>query len=141
VEGYVFRRSTAGQNEGHTNYEPNLGVTTAGGVLQNNNKSYGLDDRGFESWQGLRIFLFTTASRPALRPLGVKRPGRETDHSSPSSTVVKKCMELYLHSPTRLHGVVLRKSAGTTLHLPFFMYNLEKCKVCLTETVSCISTT
>jgi hypothetical protein len=27
---------------------------------------YELDDLGFESWQGLRIFLFTTASRPAL---------------------------------------------------------------------------
>jgi hypothetical protein len=25
---------------------------------------YGLDDRGFESRQGLGIFLFTTASRP-----------------------------------------------------------------------------
>jgi hypothetical protein len=28
--------------------------------------SAGLDDRGFESLQGLGIFLFTTASRPAL---------------------------------------------------------------------------
>jgi hypothetical protein len=27
---------------------------------------YGLDDRGFESRQGLGIFLFTTASRSAL---------------------------------------------------------------------------
>jgi hypothetical protein len=27
---------------------------------------YGLGDRGFESRQGLGIFLFTTASRPAL---------------------------------------------------------------------------
>jgi hypothetical protein len=29
---------------------------------------YELDDRGFEFRQSLRIFLFTTASRPALRP-------------------------------------------------------------------------
>jgi hypothetical protein len=29
---------------------------------------YGLDDRGFEFWQGLGIFLFTTASRQALGP-------------------------------------------------------------------------
>jgi len=29
---------------------------------------YGLDSRGFESRQGLEIFLFTTASRPALGP-------------------------------------------------------------------------
>jgi hypothetical protein len=27
---------------------------------------YGLDDRGFESWQGLGIFLFTTASKTAI---------------------------------------------------------------------------
>jgi hypothetical protein len=39
--------------------------------------------------------------------LGVKRPGRESDHSSPSSAEVKECVELYLHSPVRLHGVVL----------------------------------
>jgi hypothetical protein len=52
-------------------------------------------DRGFESRQGLGIFLFTTVSRPALGPiqppiqwvtgalsLGVKRPERETGHSS-----------------------------------------------------------
>jgi hypothetical protein len=63
---------------------------------------YGLDDRGFESRQELGIFPFTTLSRPALGPtqppiqwvpgavsLGVKRPGRESDHSPPSSAEVK----------------------------------------------------
>jgi hypothetical protein len=39
--------------------------------------------------------------------LGVKRPGREADHSPPSSAEVKECVELYLRSPIRLHGVVL----------------------------------
>jgi hypothetical protein len=39
--------------------------------------------------------------------LGVKRPGREADHSPPSSAEVKECMELYLHFPIRFHGVVL----------------------------------
>jgi hypothetical protein len=39
--------------------------------------------------------------------LGVKRPEREADHSPPSSADVKECVELYLHSPVRLHGVVL----------------------------------
>jgi hypothetical protein len=56
----------------------------------------------FESWQGLGIFLFTTASRPALRltqpPIEwvpwalsreVKRPEREADHSPPSSDKFK----------------------------------------------------
>jgi hypothetical protein len=57
----------------------------------------------FDSRRGLGIFLFTTASRTALEPtqppiqwvpgalsLGVKRPGREADHSPPSSAEVKE---------------------------------------------------
>jgi hypothetical protein len=32
--------------------------------------------------------------------LGVKRPGREADHSTPSSAEVKESVELYFHSPT-----------------------------------------
>jgi hypothetical protein len=73
---------------------------------------YGLDDQGFESRQGLRIFLFATMSRTALGPtqppiqwvpgalsLGVKLPGHETDHSPPSSAEVKEWVELYLQSP------------------------------------------
>jgi hypothetical protein len=66
------------------------------------------------------IFLFTTASRTALGPtqppiqwvpgalsLEVKRQGREADHLPPSSAEVKESVQLYLHSPMRLHGVVL----------------------------------
>jgi hypothetical protein len=58
---------------------------------------------GFDSRRVLGIFLFTTASRTALGPtqppiqcvpgalsLGVKRPGREADHSPPSSAEVKE---------------------------------------------------
>jgi hypothetical protein len=58
---------------------------------------------GFDSRRGLGIFLFITASRTALGPtqppiqwapgalsLEVKRPGREADHSSPSSAEVKE---------------------------------------------------
>jgi hypothetical protein len=68
--------------------------------------------------QVLGIFLFTV-SRTVLGPtqpplqwvpgslsLGVRRLGRETDHSPPSSAEVKECVELHLHSPIRLHGVV-----------------------------------
>jgi hypothetical protein len=68
---------------------------------------YGLYDRKIESRQGLGIFLFTTTSRPALGPtqpsiqwapdvlsLGVKRSGREADHSPPSNVDVKECVEL-----------------------------------------------
>jgi hypothetical protein len=42
--------------------------------------------------------------------LGVKRPGRETDHSPSSSAEVKEYLELCLHSPIRLHGVALIKN-------------------------------
>jgi hypothetical protein len=70
---------------------------------------------GFDSRRGLGTFLFTTASRTALGPsqppiqwVGVMRPGREADHSPPSGAEIKEYVELYLHSPIRLHGVVLR---------------------------------
>jgi hypothetical protein len=44
---------------------------------------------------------------PGALSLGVKRPGSEADYSPPSSAEVKEWVELYLHSPIRLHGVVL----------------------------------
>jgi hypothetical protein len=57
---------------------------------------------GFDSRRGLGIFLFTTASRTVLGPtqppiqwapvavsLGVKRPGREADHSPQSRVEVE----------------------------------------------------
>jgi hypothetical protein len=65
---------------------------------------YGLDDRGSRVRfpAGLGIFLFTTTSRivpgpnqspihwvPWALSVGVKRPGREADHSPLSSTEVK----------------------------------------------------
>jgi hypothetical protein len=83
---------------------------------------YGLDDRGSRVRipAGSGNFLFTTASRMALGPtqppiqwvpgslsLGVRRPGREADHSLPSSTEVKNEW-IYNSSPQiRLHGVIL----------------------------------
>jgi len=39
--------------------------------------------------------------------LGLKRPSREANHSPSSSAEVKECVELYFHSPIRLHGMVL----------------------------------
>jgi hypothetical protein len=57
---------------------------------------------GFKSWQGQKIFPYSTASRLALGPgrhliqlglwalsLGVKQPGCKPDCSSPSSAKVK----------------------------------------------------
>jgi hypothetical protein len=47
---------------------------------------------------------------------GVKRPGREANHSPATSAEVKKNVDLYIHYPIRLHGVVLNQlSTGTTL--------------------------
>jgi hypothetical protein len=81
---------------------------------------YGLDDRRFHSRQGLGIFLFTTASRTALGPtqppiqlvpgalsLGIKWPGREADHSPPSSGEVKNAWSCTSTPSIRPHGVVL----------------------------------
>jgi hypothetical protein len=55
-------------------------------------------------YEGFRIFLFTTVSRPAVGPakppgyLGVKRPGRKADHSPPSSAEVKNALS-YTSTP------------------------------------------
>jgi hypothetical protein len=81
-----------------------------------------------DSRRGLGIFLFTTASRTALGPtqpptqwvpgalsLGVKRPGREADHSPPSNAKVKEWVELYLHSPNTPSWRGAWLSTGTTL--------------------------
>jgi hypothetical protein len=44
---------------------------------------------------------------PGALSLGVKWLGREADHSPPSSAEIKEGVELYLHSPICLRGVVL----------------------------------
>jgi hypothetical protein len=86
---------------------------------------------GFESRQGLGIFLFTTVSRPALAPppqppiqwvpgslsLRVKRPGREADHSPPTSVKVKNAWSYNFTSPIRLHGLVLKAQRQLYLYL------------------------
>jgi hypothetical protein len=71
---------------------------------------------GFDSRQ-CKIFLFSTASRPALGPypMGtgggggifprVTRPGPEADHFH--LVLRPRMVELYLHSPICLHGIVL----------------------------------
>jgi hypothetical protein len=81
---------------------------------------YGLEDRrvGVQVPVGTRIS--SMSSRPALGstqpPIqwvpgalspGVNRTGREADHSPPNKCGVQENMDLYIHSPIRLHGVVL----------------------------------
>jgi hypothetical protein len=59
---------------------------------------------------------------PGALSLGVKPPGREADHSPPSSAEVKECVELYLDSPNTpsWRGVQLKKAQGQ-LYL-YFLY-------------------
>jgi hypothetical protein len=64
------------------------------------------DTAHFDSINLLAASLLSNEYQGALS-LWVKLPGRETDHSAPSSAEVKECMELYLHPKIRLHGVVL----------------------------------
>jgi hypothetical protein len=74
---------------------------------------YGLDNRGSrvrlpagaESFSLHHLVQKGSGAHPASYPmytgalsLGVKRPGREADHSPPSSIEVKECVELCLHS-------------------------------------------
>jgi len=69
---------------------------------------------------------------PAIAPsLGVKRSGCEADHSHPSSAKLKNAWSCTSTPPTRLHGVVLSESTGTTLPfilrmvLPVILYEYE----------------
>jgi hypothetical protein len=79
---------------------------------------YGLNGQGFIPSRG-KIFLFSTASRPAMGPtqppikwvlgdfLGVKRPQREANHSPPTSAEVKYGGTIPPLPPGGLHGIVL----------------------------------
>jgi hypothetical protein len=95
---------------------------------------YGLDDWSSTVLfpKGLEIFLFTTMFRTALGPiqppiqwvsralsLGAKRPGREVEHSLPSITEVKECVELYVYSPNTPSwcGAQLKNTGTTLLYL------------------------
>jgi hypothetical protein len=75
---------------------------------------------GFDFPLELGIFLFTAVSRTALEPiqppiqwipgalsLGVKRPGREAEHSPPSSVEVNNTWSYTFTPPIRRHGVLL----------------------------------
>jgi hypothetical protein len=94
---------------------------------------------GFDSRQGLGIFLFT-ASRTARRPtqptiqwvpgalsLWVKRPGREADHSHPSNAEVKECMELCHHSPNTpsWRGAQLKKHGDNFTFYLYFTFTFQ----------------
>jgi hypothetical protein len=100
---------------------------------------------GFDSRRGLVIFLFSTSSRTVLGPtqspiqwvpgalsLGVKWPGREADHSPPSSAEVKEWVELCFHSSNTLswRSVQLKNAQRQFyiyLSLSVCMFRLRSC--------------
>jgi hypothetical protein len=109
----LFRSTSLGKRYTSYNSPPTSRIRAAGrwtiGVL------------GFDSRRGLGIFPSTAVSRmalgttqppiqwlPAALSLWVKRPGREADHSPPSSAEVKNAWSYTSSPPIRLHGVVLR---------------------------------
>jgi hypothetical protein len=61
-----------------------------------------------------------SGAHPASYSMGTKGsfPGGKADHSPPSSAEVNESVDLYLHSPTRLHGVVLIWAQGQLYLLP-----------------------
>jgi len=69
---------------------------------------------GFDSPQGQR---FQTGSWAHPVSYWMDRRGSEADYSPPSSAEIKKCVDLFLHSPTRLHGAVLKHSADFNCNL------------------------
>jgi hypothetical protein len=102
-------------------FQPNF--TTIHSYIGSRDSSVGIATRlragrsGFDSRGG---GLFTTVSRTALGPtqppihwvpgalsLGVKRPGRDADHSPPSSAEVKNTWSYTSTPPIRLRAVVL----------------------------------
>jgi hypothetical protein len=64
----------------------------------------------------VRLYLFCFKTQPPVQWVpGIKRPGREADHSPPASRGQEN-MDLYTHSPIRLHGILFNLlSTGTTL--------------------------
>jgi hypothetical protein len=67
--------------------------------------AYSLKTKATHSSRMLVNYQNIVSQMTALSP-GVKRPGREVDHSPLTSTEVKK-MWIYTSTPIRLNGVVL----------------------------------
>jgi hypothetical protein len=68
----------------------------------------------FDSWQGQEIFPFTIASRPVMGP--IQPPIQWTTGAISSGVKLtihhrlvprSRMVELYLHSPIRIYGIVL----------------------------------
>jgi hypothetical protein len=69
---------------------------------------YRLDDRGVRVRILVGSRIFSSPRRPArLWGSPSLLSGREADYFLPTSAEVKKNVDVYTHSPIRLHGIVL----------------------------------
>jgi hypothetical protein len=87
---------------------PQMDRVTSAGIAT----GYVLDDRmigvRFPAWAGnFSLRHHGPGAHPASYRMGtgnsfpgVKRPGREADHSPPAGPEIKECVELYFHSPS-----------------------------------------
>jgi hypothetical protein len=81
--------------------------------------------RSFHSYSFVSLSLWPT--QPPIRWvsgavfLGVKRLGREADHSLPPTVEVKEFVKLYLHSPNMSSKSGAHLSTGTTLPSPLHL--------------------
>jgi hypothetical protein len=80
--------------------------------MKNSLKSYYIHGPGFISPQVQQFFFSSllldgSGAHPASYPMipGVKRPGSESDHSSPSSADVKSAWSCTSTPPIHLHGM------------------------------------
>jgi hypothetical protein len=72
------------------------------------------------SWRGVQ--LEAQGQLYLYLSLGIKRPGREASHSSPSSAEVKECVELYLHSPNTFSWRGVQLKAQGQLYFYLYLY-------------------
>jgi hypothetical protein len=126
----VFKGSWLGGPRERDHWK-DLGISRRIALRWNLALGYGLDDRGSILGGCWEFFSNITASRTALGPtqppiqwvpgglsLGVKRPGREADHSPPSTAEVKR-MSGAIHPLPQYAFMAwcLVKSTGITLPL------------------------
>jgi hypothetical protein len=128
----VYRNKITFKSYRNLNYKDSssTGITDYELLVHSHSELILMDDRGSRVRfpAGAGKFLFTTASRTALGPtqppiqcapdalfFGVKRPGREADHSRPSNAEVKSAWSYTSSPPIRLswRGA---QSTGSTLH-------------------------
>jgi len=66
-------------------------------------------------WNKSQVIQHPIQSVPGVFSPAVKRPGREGDHSPPSSAGVKKAWSYTFTPPVRLQGVVFNQAIDTCL--------------------------